>query len=176
MIFEEKQKLNLWWLYILFGIQAIIILSISFLGDTGMSLVELQQIYYLPIIVVIFIFLLAYFINQNYLLLYINNDGITYKYWPFSRTKKITWNEIEKAYLRHYDALGEYGGWGFRYRLWFKWNDKAFLFDGDSVGLQIVLNNGKKLLFSTAKKEQLRQSLETLKQKHQLLMIETDVR
>lgn len=175
MIFEEKQKLNLWWLYILFGIQAIIILSTSFLGDTGMSLAELQQIYYLPIIVVVFIFLLVYFINQNYLLLYIDNNGIIYKYWPFSRTKKIAWDDIEKAYLRSYDALGEYGGWGFRYRLWFKWNDKAFLFDGDS-GLQIVLTNGKKLLFSTAKKEQLHQSLETLKQKHQLLMIETDVR
>jgi hypothetical protein len=176
MIFEEKQKLNLWWLYILFGIQAIIILSISLLGDTGMSLAELQQIYYLPIVAIAFIFALVYFINQNYLLLKINEAGICYKYWPFSKTKKISWSNINHTYLRKYDALGEYGGWGFRYRLWFKWNDKAFLFDGDSVGLQVVFTNGKKLLFSTAKKEQLRQFLEMLKQKHQLLMIDTDVR
>lgn len=176
MIFEEKQKLNLWWLYVLFGIQAITISSITFLGDNVMSFTELIQANYLPIIVIAFLFLLIYFINQNYLLLNINEDRISYKYWPFSKTKRIDWCSIERAYLRNYDALGEYGGWGFRYRLWFKWNDKAFIFSSDSAGLQIVLTTGKKLLFSTAKKEQLRHFLEMLRQKHQLLMIDTDVR
>ncbi|WP_293301919.1 hypothetical protein [Pedobacter sp. UBA4863] len=175
MEYKEIQKLNLWWLYILFGIQAIIILSITFLGDTGVSLEELKEIYYLPIVGVVLIFALAYFINQNYLSLFVNKDGITYKYWPFTRTKSIRWDEIDSAYLRKYDALGEYGGWGFRYRLWFKWSDKAFIFDGDSIGLQIVLKNNKKLLFSTTKPENFRQFLTVLKKGHHLLMIKTDV-
>jgi hypothetical protein len=175
MDYKEKQKLNLWWLYILFGIQAIIILSITFLGDTGVSLEELKEIYYLPILGVILIFALAYFINQNYLLLVVNETGITYKYWPFSRTRTIVWDEIDNAYFRKFDALGEYGGWGFRYRLWFKWNDRAFIFDGDSIGLQVLLKNGKKLLFSSANSTNLRKYLEALKQKHQLIMINTDV-
>lgn len=79
------------------------------------------------------------------------------------------WTDIESAYLRKYDALGEYGGWGFRYRLWFKCKDKAFIFNNGTKGLQIVLKNGRKLLFSAAKIDELSIFLELLKQKHDLI-------
>lgn len=176
MIYEEKQKLNLWWLYILFGIQAIIILSITLVGEKAISFSELKEIYFLPIISVVFIFILAYFINQNYLLLTVDNSGITYKYWPFTPTKTILWEDIESAYLRKYNALGEYGGWGFRYRLWFKWNDRAFIFDGGDSGLQLVLKNRRKILFGTNNPDELKQFLINLKNKQQLLMIDTNGR
>ncbi len=174
MVFEKKQKLNLWWLYIIFGIQAIIILGITFTDKTGFNDSGIKETYFTPLVIVLLIFLITYFINLNYLLLVITQNDITYKYWPFTATKTILWEDIESAYLKKYSGLGEYGGWGFRYRLWFKLNDKAFIFGNGTYGLQLVLKNGKKILFSTRKPDELMQFLVNIKNKHQLLMINTN--
>ena len=176
MEFQEKQKLKLWWLYVLLGIEAIVILSIIFLAKGGMSLQDLKDVYFLPILSILLPFIIVYFVTQNELKLTINQTGVTYRYWPFTKQRTIIWDEISKLYLRKYDAFSEYGGWGLRYKLWFKFNDKAFIFNDKILGMQIELNDNKKLLFSTDKKDELTHFLINLKTQYNIGAIETDVR
>jgi len=176
MEYEEKQHLNLWWLYILLGIETIIIVSILAFSKDGMSFQDLKDAYFLPVFAILFPYIIIYFVTKNSLTLKISECGINYHYWPFSKNKFVSWTQIESLYLRKYDALGEYGGWGVKYRLWFKVKDKAYIFNDNTVGLQLILTNGKKLLFSTTKIDELTLFLINLKRKYNIGAIATDVR
>lgn len=177
MIFKEEQKLNLWWLYILLGIEAIIILSITFLAEGGMSWQQLKDIYFVPILGILLPFIIIYIIQQNRFSLEISKEGVSYRFWPFARkTKHIPFISINAMYIRKYDALGEYGGWGTKYRLWFNLKDKAFIFNDGNKGLQLELKNGKKLLFSITDIDSLHLFLINLKTTQNIGAIETDVR
>ncbi|RZJ80172.1 MAG: hypothetical protein EOO47_08475 [Flavobacterium sp.] len=177
MIFKEEQKLNLWWLYILLGIEAIMVLSITFFAEGGISWQKLQDIYFAPILGAMLPFIIVYIIQQNKFNLEISQDGVRYRFWPFSRkTRHIPYSSIEAMYIRKYDALGEYGGWGSRYRLWFKLKDKAYIFNDGNKGLQLELKGGKKLLFSITDIDSLTLFLINIKRTHHLEAIATDVR
>lgn len=177
MIFEEKQHLNLWWLHILAGIEAIMVLSIVLFDKGGMKMQELKDIYFLPFIAAALPFAIIFIVQKSTLILKIDVDGISYRFIPFARkTTFIHWAQISKMYIRKYDALGEYGGWGKRYRLWFKFNDKAFVFNNENKGLQLELEGDKKLLFSTEKPDELALFLINLKRQYNITAIETDVR
>ncbi len=173
MEFQEKQHLKLWWLYILLGIETIVVCSILFLDKGGMSLNDLKQAYFLPIL---FPYLVVYLVTKNSLSLHIDENGITYHYWPFSKRRKLSWTKIDEIYIRKYDALGEYGGWGVKHRLWFKFNDKAYIFNDNNLGLQIRLPHNKKILFSTQKSDELNLFLINLKKRYNIGAISTDVR
>lgn len=49
MEFKEVQKLKLWWLYVLLGIETIIVGSILFLDKGGITLHDLKASYFAPI-------------------------------------------------------------------------------------------------------------------------------
>ncbi len=176
MEYSEQQHLKLWWIYILLGIETIITLSILFLDKGGMGFEELKEMYFLPIFAILLPYMIVYLVNRNKLTFQIDHCGIKYHFWPFSRQKSISWTQINQMYLRKYDAFGEYGGWGARYRLWFKFNDKAFIFNDKSLGLQLVLSNDKKILFSTQNPDELSLFLINLKKSNNIGAIETDVR
>lgn len=176
MEFVEVQKLKLWWLYILLGIETIVIGSILFLDKGGITLAELKASYFAPIWAMLLPYVIVYFVTQNSLTLKIDQYGINYRYWPFIKLRAISWTEIDKVYLRKYDALGEYGGWGVKHRLWFKFRDKAYIFNDNTTGLQLELSNNKKLLFSTTKPDELALFLINLKRQYHIGAIESDVR
>lgn len=176
MVFQESQRLNLWWLYILLGLESIVILCLISFGKDALSHAQLREMYYMPFLAILLPFLLIFLITRNRFELKIDESGISYHYWPFTRRKRLSWTQINRAYLRKYDALGEYGGWGVKHRLWFKMNDKAYIFNDRNVGLQLELNNRKKLLFSSEKSEELNLFLINLKNTFPISAIETDVR
>lgn len=176
MEFEEMQTLKLWWLYILLGIETIIVGSIIIFDKGGMNWQQMKAIYYAPFLAILLPYAIVYFINTNKLTLKIDQFGIHYQYWPFVKHKTIEWTNIVSLYLRKYDAFSEYGGWGMRNKLWFKLNDKAYIFNDKNIGLQLELTNNKKLLFSTAKFEELLLLLINLKKQYNIGAIETDVR
>lgn len=75
------------------------------------------------------------------------------------------WEQIDSAYVRSYNPIGEYGGWGIRGgKLWSKSKGKAINVSGD-IGIQLELKNGDKLLIGTQKKEEARSVLATYKSK-----------
>ena len=176
MEFEEKQQLKLWWLYILLSLETIVVGSIIFLDKGGITFQQLKESYFAPIWAILLPYFIVYLVTKNSLTLKIDQFGITYHYWPFTKLRTRSWADIDKIYLRKYDALGEYGGWGVKHRLWFKFNDKAYIFNDNNVGLQLELSNHKKLLFSTTKPEELNLFLINLKRTHSIGAIETDVR
>ncbi len=176
MNFEEKQSLKLWWLYLLLGMEIVIVSAILFLGEQAISMEELKELYFLPVLAIFSPVIIIYLIGKIRFRLLIDPQGISYSYFPFTRRKLILWEELRAVFLRKYDALGEYGGWGVRHRLWFKWKDKAYLFNDRSTGLQLWLSNGKKLLFSTNQLDELTLFLINLKQTYEIGVIETDVR
>jgi len=176
MEFEEKQQLKLWWLYVLLVIESIFIGSIILLDKGGMTFQTLKESYFAPIWALLLPFIIIYFVTKNSLTLLIDQAGVTYQYWPFAKKRTISWTAIDKIYLRKYDALGEYGGWGVKHRLWFKFNDKGYIFNDQNIGLQLELTNHKKILFSTGKVSELNLFLINLKRTTNIGAIETDVR
>ena len=90
----------------------------------------------------------------------IDEKGVYYKFFPFHFSLKlISWNEISKAYIRTYNPISDYGGWGLKGG-WSKSKGKALNVSGD-IGMQLVLKNGKKLLIGTKKENEIKRVLET---------------
>ena len=90
----------------------------------------------------------------------IQKDGIYYRFLPFQLTyKKISWDRISKAFVRQYNPITEYGGWGLRIGLFGK--GQAFNVSGNK-GLQLVYDNGKKLLLGTQRPQEIEQVLKQL--------------
>ncbi len=93
----------------------------------------------------------------------IREDGIYYQLFPFHfKMRKIAFDDIEKVYVRKYNPLMEYGGWGIRLGLFGKgW---AINISGNK-GIQIEFKNKKKrkFLLGTQKPEEVEAVLNKLK-------------
>ena len=94
----------------------------------------------------------------------IDETGIHYQFFPFHFSLRlIKWSEIEKVYVRTYDPISEYGGWGLKGgSLWNSKKGKAINVSGD-IGIQLELKTGKKLLIGTQKENDAKQVLITYK-------------
>lgn len=81
----------------------------------------------------------------------IDEKGVFTRFRPFGFTKKFyPWNEIKKIYIRTYDPVSEYGGWGMR---GLKENKKAYIVSGNT-GIQVVSRRGEEFLVGTQKAEE----------------------
>jgi hypothetical protein len=90
----------------------------------------------------------------------VDETGIYYKYTPLHREEiRIDWSNIKESYVRKYNPILDYGGWGIRMGIFGK--GRAYNVWGN-MGLQIILNNGKKLLLGTQKPEELKEVLSKL--------------
>lgn len=95
----------------------------------------------------------------------IDEQGIHYQFFPFHlKPRLIKWNKINKAYVRKYDAISEYGGWGLKNIFWKK-NGTAINISGN-IGIQLELSNGKKLLIGTLKEQEAKKVLHTYIEKN----------
>ena len=103
------------------------------------------------------LFMIFYFAK---LTTFINQEGISVRFIPFrNKNRLIPWDQIEKVFVRKYDPIKEYGGFGFRFG--FK-GGIAYNVSG-MWGIQIILNNGKKILIGTQKPEEIRNLLKKIK-------------
>lgn len=152
--FSEKQRFTQWWLWLL--LSAVMIYSIyNFVEDRQyFSTPELAISFLIPNLVIILFFVIR-------LETKIDEQGISVRFFPFQITfRYYSWRNIKKAYVRKYSPLGEYGGWGLRQGLFGK--GKAYNVKGNQ-GLQIILNDEKKVLIGTQKQNELKQYLENSK-------------
>lgn len=91
----------------------------------------------------------------------IDEGAIYYRYPPFVNSeKRLTQADIKEAYVRKYEPIWEYGGWGYRIR---PGKGRAMNVTGNQ-GLQLILSNGKQLLIGTQKPEAMRQAVRRLKE------------
>lgn len=152
--FSEKQRFTQWWLWLL--LSAVMIYTIyNFTEDRQyFSTLELAISFLIPILVII-LFLVIRLETK------IDEQGISVRFFPFQITfRYYPWRNIKKAYVRKYSPLGEYGGWGIRQGLFGK--GKAYNVKGNQ-GLQIILNDEKKILIGTQKQNELKLYLENSK-------------
>ncbi|VXC14281.1 MULTISPECIES: hypothetical protein [Chryseobacterium] len=152
--FTEKQRFTQWWLWLL--LSAIMVYTIyNFIEDRQyFSTLELAISFLIPILVII-LFLVIRLETK------IDGQGISVRFFPFQITfRYYPWRNIKKAYVRKYSPLTEYGGWGMRQGLFGK--GKAYNVKGNK-GLQIILNDEKKVLIGTQKQNELKQYLENSK-------------
>lgn len=86
----------------------------------------------------------------------IDSTSVRVRVKPFHRRfKEFRWEDIRVAYVRQYKPIGEYGGWGLRRGM----EGRAYNARGN-MGLQLVLNNGTKILIGTSKAEELKHWLQ----------------
>lgn len=98
---------------------------------------------------------------RAYLKTEISHEALTYKFFPFHlRQHRIAWRDVSRAYIRTYKPIREFGGWGIRISVK---NGIAYNVMRDhKTGLQLHLESGKKILFSTQKPEELAAILKSL--------------
>jgi len=160
-IFKEEQRFNQLWLIVLLSISILVpiglLLKTHLEDPKNFSLDKLFSILGILIFAlgVLFVFKLTTRIDA---------EGIHYQFFPFHwKLKVIKWNEINKAYVRIYSPLSEYGGWGLKGgALWNGAKGKAINVSGN-IGIQLELKNGKKLLIGTQEQSHAKAVLETYK-------------
>jgi len=173
MEFEEKHGLKIWWLYLVIAATIFPTAAILIFQNGGLSFTELKKVYFAPVLALLSPFLIIFLVQQNKLTLKINAEGISFRYLPFHfKFNRFRWISIEKAYIRKFDAFSEYGGYGVKTRLWFKFRDKAYILNDKNRGLQLEFKNGKKLLFTSNKIEDLEMFLINLKTRYNIQAIQ----
>ncbi len=158
-VFKEEQRFTQLWLIILIIFSSLVPIGVvisEYQKDENALSIEMLLVIILVILVplaIIFLFKLSTRIDEQ---------GIHYQFFPFHFSdRKISWNEISKAYVRTYDLIGEFGGWGLKGgNLFNKSKGKAINVSGD-IGIQLELKNGKKLLIGTQKEAEAKSVLQT---------------
>ncbi len=162
-VFKEEQKMNQLWIKVVLGIVLIIatipiVKNWNFISHQSI-LVKLENL--LGPLIILLVFFLIQKVNLK---TRIDEQGISYQYFPFHWIyKTISWSEIELVSIRKYNAISEYGGWGFRFG--FLTKKGMALTTSGIIGLQLELKNGKKILIGTHNKEGLKEVIETYQNK-----------
>ncbi len=162
--FKETQRFSQWWLKAILFIPLFEGLAFMLSDYQNKGEIQRDSVIFLAIVLVVVLF-----IYMCKLVVDINEKGISYQFWPLQlKHKQIEWNDIEKAYIRKYEPLWEYGGWGIRGS--FK-NGKAYNIKGD-IGLQLELKNGMRVLIGTGEQQKLESYLQYIQQKESITAIQ----
>lgn len=156
ILFTEKQRFNQWWLWLLlftlngvfcFGIYKQIIIGEQF-GNNPMNNFGLC-------LTAMFVLLLTILVVNFRLDTHIKNDGIYVRFFPLHlKYRHYSWEQLSKAYMRTYNPISEFGGWGIRLGK----AGNAYNIYGNK-GLQLEFISGKKLLIGTNKSEEVSAAL-----------------
>lgn len=88
----------------------------------------------------------------------VRTDGLYVRYAPLQPNfVRYAWSDVREVYLRRYNALPEYGGWGLRMGPY----GGGYIVPSE-WGIQLVLENGKKVLISTNRPEEVTEVLRKL--------------
>ena len=146
-LFEEKQRFTQWWLYT--SLVPVMVLEVVMLSKQATVWYE-----WWPILITLSVFGLLMLITLRTV---VTTDSVTIYYFPLLLKPKVfRWEDTEQAYVRRYNPLGEYGGWGIK-GIGSRFG-KAYNVKGDK-GLQLVRKDGKKILIGTQRMEELNQVL-----------------
>lgn len=154
-VFKEEQRFTQLWLIVLLAISMVVplvFISKSYINN------QMSTISYVLVLLLIIVSTCGIFLFQ--LKTRIDERGIHYKFFPFHfKYKTIQWKNIGEAYVRKYDPISEYGGWGVKGgALWNKQNGIAYNVSGN-IGIQLVLKEGKKILIGTKKEGEANQTI-----------------
>ncbi len=146
--FKETQLFRVWWIWTFVSAVAFLF-SYAYirqeilnrpLGGVPAPALVLLVIAILFILVIVLLLLLR-------LKTKVDETGIHYMFFPLQvKYTTIVWHEVSDAYLRDYEPLFEFAGWGIRG----DFSNKAYTMSGKK-GLQLVLSKGNRVLIGTRK-------------------------
>jgi hypothetical protein len=155
VLFKETQQFRQWWwIVLMLGITIpVIVLSIYSLYQQtvrGIPVGDNPAPNVVLIAQLLFMIILLWLFFSMKLEVWIDQDGIHYRFFPLIYKNKIfSREEIQRYEIRKYSPLLDYGGWGIKKR--FKWG-RAYNVSGN-IGLQLYLKTGKKVLFGTLRSQ-----------------------
>ena len=98
------------------------------------------------------------FLSSYKLITEIRKEGVSVRFPPFQPgTNFYPWSNIDEIYIRQFNPLAEYNGWGIKTGV----SGRSFTFSGNT-GIQLLLKNGEKILIGTAQPEKVAEMLERL--------------
>lgn len=109
------------------------------------------------VLVLLVLIISGYLLFGSRLVIEIDHGGINYNFHPFfKKTKRIPKESIKTHKVRKYKPIMEYGGWGIKKGQ--KGRGDAFNVSGN-IGLQIVLKDGKRVLFGTQRPDAIKRAI-----------------
>ncbi|MFD2566053.1 hypothetical protein [Pseudotenacibaculum haliotis] len=162
-VFKEEQRFTQAWLIVLMVMSVLVPIGLIIKEYTSENS-TMRTVEFVSILATIIGLTLPIFFFK--LRTRIDEKGIHYRFFPFHRKfKTILWDEIATAHVRKYDAITEYGGWGFKGGFRRK-KGRAINVSGD-IGIQLELKNSKKILIGTQKETDAKKVIETYNYKLQ---------
>ncbi len=152
ILFREKQGFRQWWLWLIMVI-AFGITFYNIVQKGSVQKLSLQEYFNLAnagafiIPVLAIVLLLSCRLETE-----ISAVSIRVRLFPFHiKFKNFSSETIGLAYVREYNPIPDYGGWGLRLGLFGK--GKAYNVSGNQ-GIQLVFKDGSKLMIGTQKPEE----------------------
>ena len=141
-LFEENQKFNQWWIWVI-----LLFPLMFFLFYVDKQITVLQ-------ILIGLIFPLFFYLME--LRIKVNSQGVHYQFFPFHyKPREIKLAEIDKIEAIQYKPLIDYGGWGIKYRF----KEKAYTISG-KLAVKIKLSSGNTIVFGSQKNSQFEKALQ----------------
>ena len=158
VFFSEMQRFKKWWVWLILlsmiGLYSYGVIRQMFVGQPFGQKPMTDSILLLTLGLILFMSILIYNIRLD---TKIRKDGVHVRFFPFHlRYRFYSWDSIRHWQVRKYNAIIEYGGWGFRLGLLGK--GKALSISGDH-GLQLEFNDDKKLLIGTKKPKEMEEAI-----------------
>lgn len=151
MLYQETQRFNQWWMKILlFALNVFVFYLIIFDNEIDS---------YLSLFLIGSLILVDAIITLINLKTQIYKDHISISFFPFFKNKIINFSDLDKYYIRKYNPITEYGGWGIRMGVFGK--GSAYNIRGN-MGLQLEFKNGKKLLIGTQNPKEIEEVLNNI--------------
>lgn len=152
MHFHETQRFRQWWVWALFIVAIILPFNREWLKAhvSFLQRVPITGLHIIPMTILAAVMILFLLVKLETGL---DEAGVYYRFFPLQlKTRHRLWNEINRAYIRTYSPIIEYGGWGFRIGLFGKGG--ALNISG-KIGLQLEFKDGKRLLLGTNNRKEL---------------------
>ena len=168
---EEQQFRQWWWIVVVLGSTVPVIVNTIYVlyrqVVDGILVGNSPVPNFFLVLLLLFMGIMLWLFFTMKLEVWIDQDGIHYRFFPLIyKNKLITKEEIQRYEIRKYSPIFDYGGWGIKKR--FKWG-RAYNVSGN-IGLQLYLTNGKKVLFGTQRSQGIMYAMDELmkseKQKH----------
>lgn len=164
LYYKEIQRFNPLWIWIPNLIMVAVLIVVFFLEYRPMHTgIETRQEYwfFLTLLVPAGITVLMYYTRME---TEIRRAGIYYRLIPFMfRFRFIRWEEMNRCYVRTYQPIKEYGGWGWRT----SWGRRNIAINiKGNIGIQMELKNGRKILLGTSKGKEVESVLNSLEIPH----------
>lgn len=142
--FFEEQTFTQGWIWLILALVAVsLVIAFVAVLNSGEGLTLFIFTGVLPTVII------AGLITRLKLVTKVTATNVAVRFRPLGG-RTLAFADIEKAYLRNYNSLSEYGGWGWRMGA----NGKAYNVKGNQ-GVQLILKDGEKFLIGSQKAAEL---------------------